>query len=111
MKFAAIVLVAIGLASAGAASAATINTDLDFLKASRCKGIAAGFGADTSSVDKVLKAESRTRPEVILNRGKDEMDRAKRQTADANMKDRLTAELNGACVAYLSPSNTDVAHR
>jgi hypothetical protein len=111
MKFAAMMLVAAGLASAGAASAATIKTDMDYLKASRCKGIATGLGADTTSLDAALKAESRTRPQVVLNRGKDEMDHAKRQAADANMKDRLTAELNGACLAYTSPASTDVAKR
>jgi len=112
MKFAAVLLVAAGLATAGAASASTIKTDLDYLKASRCKGLATGLGADTANLDAALKAESRVRAEVIIDRGKDEMDRAKHQAADANMKDRLTAELNGPCMAYLSPSSTtDVAHR
>lgn len=111
MKFAAALLVAAGLATAGAASAATIKTDLDYLKASRCKGLATSLGADTTSLDAALKAESRVRADVIVNRAKDETDRAKRQASDANMKDRLTAELNGPCTAYLSPGNTDVAHR
>jgi hypothetical protein len=111
MKFAAALLVAASLSAAGAASAATINSDLDYLKASRCKGIATGLGADTSSVDAALKKEGRSRPEVIVNRGKDEADRAKRQTSDANMKDKLTAELNGPCMAYLSPTNADVARQ
>jgi hypothetical protein len=111
MKFAAAMLVAAGLATAGAASAATIKTDLDYLKASRCKGLATGLGADTKALDAELKAEGRARPEVILNRAHDEMDRAKRQTRDANLKDKLTAELNGPCMAYLAPTNTDVARR
>lgn len=111
MKFAAALLITAGLATASAASASTIKTDLDYLKASRCEGIAAGLGTDATSLRATLKEESRVRSDVIVNRAKDEMDRAKRQTGDANMKDRLTAELNGPCMAYLSPSNTDVAHR
>jgi hypothetical protein len=113
MKIAAILLVAAGLASAGAASAATssIKTDLDYLKASRCRGLAAGVGSDTTGIDATLKAEGRSRAPYILSRAQDEMDRAKRQTKNANLKDRLTAELNGVCTAYLSPTNTDVAHR
>jgi hypothetical protein len=79
MKFAAVLLVAAGLATAGAASASTIKTDLDYLKASRCKGIASGLGADTTSLDAALKAESRIRNPVIVGRGKDELDRGKRQ--------------------------------
>jgi hypothetical protein len=104
MKLAAILLVAAGLASAGAASASVINTDLDYLKASRCKGLAAGLGETTPGLDATLKAESRSRSDVVVNRAKDETDRAKRQAEDANMKDRLTAELNGPCTAYLTPT-------
>jgi hypothetical protein len=113
MKIAAILLVAAGLASAGAASAGTSNikTDLDYLKASRCRGLAAGVGSDTTGIDAALKTESRSRAQFILNRGQDEMDRAKRETRNANLKDRVAAELNGACTAYLSPTNTDVVRR
>lgn len=111
MKFAAVMLVAAGLAAAGSASASAIHTDVDYLKASRCKGIAQGLGAaDTGNLDGALKSESRYRDPVILNRGEDEMNRAKRQAADANLKDKLTAELAGACTAYMGP-NKDLAAR
>jgi len=111
MKLAAILLVAAGLATASAASASTIKTDLDYLKASRCKGLATSLGADTTSLDAALKSESRSRNVVVVNRGQDEFNRAKRDAADANRKDRLTAELNGPCTAYLAPANADVARR
>lgn len=111
MKFAAVMLVAAGLAAAGSAYASAINTDVDYLKASRCKGIAQGLGAtDTANLDAALKAESRMRNQVIVDRGQDEMSRAKHQAADANMKDKLTAELAGACTAYMGP-NKDLAAR
>jgi hypothetical protein len=111
MKFAALLLVAAGIASASAASASTINTDADFLKASRCKGLAAGLGVDAAGLDAALKVEARRRVEYIQSRGYTEMARAKRQAGDANLKERLTAELNGACTAYLSPAGGDVASR
>jgi hypothetical protein len=111
MKFAALLLVAAGIASATAASASTIKSDADFLKASRCKGLAAGLGVDSSSLDAALKVEARSRVEYIQSRGYTEMARAKRQAGDANLKERLTAELNGPCTAYLGPANSDVARR
>lgn len=111
MKFAAVMLVAAGLAAAGSASASAIHTDVDYLKASRCKGIAQGLGAtDTGGLDAALKSESFARASVIVSRGEDEMRRAKRQAADANLKDKLTAELAGTCTAYMGP-NKNVAAR
>ena len=111
MKFAAVMLVAAGLAAAGSAYASSINTDMDYLKASRCKGIAAGLGAaDTGSLDASLKAESRVRSQVVVDRGQEELARAKHQAADANMKDRLTSELASVCTAYMGP-NKDLAAR
>src|SRR5665213_4459905 len=99
MKFAAIALAALGLAVAGSAAAARF-TDVDYLRASRCKGIAAGMGADTTSLDALLKTEGRTRIDTILRHGEEETNRAKRQASDANMKERLSAEFASACTAY-----------
>jgi hypothetical protein len=99
MKFAAIALATLGLAVASSAAAAHF-TDVDYLRASRCKGIATGLGADTTSLDALLKAEGRSRIDVILRHGEEEADRAKRQATDANMKDRLSAELASGCAAY-----------
>lgn len=97
----AIAIAALGLSVAGAAAAADHVTDVDYLKAGRCRGIAAGMGADTASLDAFLKAESRTRVDFIMRRGEDEAARAKRETRDANLKDRLAGELSGACTAYM----------
>jgi len=113
MKFAAIVLVAASMASAGAASAATagIKTDLDYLRASRCRGLAAGMGADTAGLDSALKAEGRARAPVILSRGQDEMERGKRDARNANKKDSVAAELSGPCTAYVGSAGGAVAGR
>lgn len=101
MKVAAIAFVALGLAVAGSAAASSRVTDVDYLKANRCKGIAAGMGADTAGLDAFIKAEGRTRMDYVLRRGEEEVSRAKRQTTDANLKDRLSAELSGGCTAYM----------
>jgi hypothetical protein len=98
MKLAAIALA--GLAVAGSAAASTHVTDVEFLKANRCKGLAVGMGADTAGLDAFIKAEGRSRQDVVLRMGSDQADRARREAANANMKDKVTAELSGGCSAF-----------
>lgn len=102
MTTAAITLAVIGLAAvAGSAAASGRVTDLDYLKANRCKGLAVGMGADTAGLDRFIKTEGASRLDYILQRGDEEFVRAKRQTTDANVKDKLAAELSGPCTAYM----------
>lgn len=111
MKAAAIALAALSFLAAGSATASGRFTDVDYMRAARCKGIATGLGqADTASLDAFLKAEGRSRDQVVIDRAAEEMARGKRQTKDLNMKDRLTAELSGACTAYINTGgSTSVA--
>ena len=103
MKTAAIVLAALGITVAGVATAADRLSDIDYLKANRCRGIAAGLGVtDTASLDALIKSEGRTRMEMVYARGQQEMERAKRDAGYGDSKQRLTAELNGPCAAFLS---------
>jgi hypothetical protein len=104
MKFAAIALTALGLAVAGSAAASSQVSDVDYLRANRCKGLAAGMGADTASVDAFIKTQGSSRLDYIIDKGHEEYARAKRQTSDANLKDRLNAELATACTAYMGSS-------
>jgi hypothetical protein len=102
MKAAVVLLVTVGLACAGVASASAHVSDVDYLKANRCKGLAIGLGAgDTAGLDAYIKAEGRTRAEAIVQRAEDELGRGKREAGKADLKDRLTAELNGPCEAYM----------
>ncbi|WP_374654534.1 hypothetical protein [Phenylobacterium sp.] len=103
MKLIAIALTATGLlATAGTAAAAV--SDVEFLRASRCRGLAESGVAqvDTAAMDAFLKAEQRTRTTFVADRGKAEFDKARREgkTDNAERKARLTAELNGPCQAY-----------
>jgi len=103
----ALLLAAVGLAlagtCAGAAQAGSHLTDVDYLKANRCKGLAEGLGAgDTASLNALIKAEGASRSETVYVMGQKEADRAKRDAGHVDGKERLTAELNGACVAFLS---------
>ncbi|HEY2752987.1 hypothetical protein [Phenylobacterium sp.] len=103
MKVAVIVLATLSLAAADGAMASSRLSDVDYLKANRCRGIAAGLGvSDTASLDALLKTEGRTRPELIVERAQDEFARAKREASKGDSKDRLSAELNGPCMALVS---------
>ena len=111
MKVAAIALAALGLAAAGVGAAAASErvTDMDYIKAGRCRGIAAGMHSDTAPFDAFLKAEARTRVDLVMRRADDEGAHAKRQASDANLKDQLSAELSGACTAYMAGGGKSMA--
>lgn len=100
MKLVTAVLVAAGLTWAGAASAQEQVSDMAFLKAHRCKGIATGLGADPAPFKAFLKNQSRSRADMIINKANGEAGQAAREAADPSNKERLAAELSGACSAY-----------
>ena len=100
MKLAAILIVGASLVAAGTATASPRISDLDYLRASRCKGLAESLGGDTVGVDALLKSARASRASVIVDRGQTELSRAKRE-ARGDRKDRLTAELAGGCAAYM----------
>lgn len=103
MKLAATALTIVSVAIAGSAAASNRVTDLDYLKANRCKGLSVGMGtADATGLDAFIKAEGRSRDPIILARANEERERAQRQARDANMKDKLSAELAGPCTAYMN---------
>jgi hypothetical protein len=107
MKLTAISLAAVGLLTvAGSAGAAGRATDVDFLKANRCKGLAVGLGSDATPFATYIKAEEGTRLNVVIDRGDEEFTRARRQTNDANIKAKLEAELAGPCTAYMAGAQT-----
>jgi hypothetical protein len=102
MKTAAILLATLGLAVAGAAAASDHLTDVDYLKANRCAGLAAGLGSsDVASLNALVKTEGRSRVEAIYTKGQEEEAKAKKAASSTDSRERLTAELNGPCMAYL----------
>lgn len=102
MKFAVIALVAATFA-AGAASAADRISDVEYLKANRCKGLATGIDGvvDAAALTSFVKAERGARANYIITRGDEEFQRARREAKSADRKERLTAELTNSCQAYL----------
>ena len=108
MKTAAIALAAAGLLAAGTAAASDRVSDLDYLKASRCKGLATGLGSDTTGLDAFLKEQGRSRSTMVIDRADTEMTRGKREASRGDSKERLSAEVAGPCLAYTG-SAKDVA--
>ena len=102
MNVAAVTLASLALASSASLAFAAPISDVDYLKASRCRGIAAGLGADSSAINAYLKAATAGRGPSILDRGQEEYATAKRQ-AHGDSKERLQAELSGPCSAYAAP--------
>lgn len=107
MKVAVIALVAATFA-AGAASASDKITDVDYLKANRCRGLASSIDGvvDPAALNSFVKAERGARASYIVNRGEEEFARARREAKSADRRERLTAELTNACQAYLGPATS-----
>ncbi len=106
MKIAVIAFMLCG-AAAGSAFAAKNVTDIDYIKATRCKGLAVGSGLTaTKGLDAYLKAASRGRMQVAEDRAQSEFERARRQTKSDEGRAHYAAELAGACSAYMGGPQT-----
>jgi hypothetical protein len=105
MNVAAVALASLSLASAASLAVAAPATDADYLRASRCRGIAVGLGADPAAINAYLKTAVAGRSPAVLDRADEEFVRAKRE-ARGDGKERLQAELAGPCAAYAAPTRT-----
>jgi hypothetical protein len=104
MRTAAFVIAAAGLLAATSAVAAGKFTDIDYLKANRCRAIAASAALgpmDTQAIDALLKAQGRSRTGAVEEMAQREQVRARREAANPERKARLEAELKGPCTAYM----------
>lgn len=93
-------------AFATAAQARGDLNDVEYLQAARCSGLAASGALgemDTTTIDAMLKAESRGRTGYIVDKGAAAKADAKRLAtrAKSERKAGLQAELSGACARYL----------
>jgi len=106
MKFAAIAVLGASLLAAGSAAAAV--SDVDYLKANRCRGLAVGLGSDAAGLEAFVKAEGRTRHPMIQQRAEEEFAKARRAGGRTDGRERLVAELSGPCSAF-TPAVKDTA--
>lgn len=85
-------------AFAGAASAAV--SDSDYIRASRCKGIAQGLGVDAADLTGFVRAEGRTRLPAVSEQAAAAELKARKAAAKAESKTKFETEFSGACAAY-----------
>lgn len=109
MKFAALSLAVVAaLAVAGAASAASRVSDVDYLHANRCRGLASTITGvvDARALDEFVRAERGARHPFVYDRAQEEFQGARREAKSADRRERLTAELTGPCQAHLGATST-----
>ena len=104
MRSTQVILAAVALLSAGGAVAGERVSDLDYLKASRCKGLASAQigGLDAAALDAFIKEQGKVRSDYVIRKGKDEASRAQREGRkwQDDRKAKLVAEAEGPCQVY-----------
>ena len=104
MNFAAIVLSAAALVTAGSAAAAELK-DNEFLEATRCRALAKAEMADldTAAIDDMLRDQAYGRTSRVLERAKSERSRANRQarSSDEKIQFEIRQEVSGPCQMWL----------
>lgn len=102
--------------AAGSASAASKMSDLQYLQAARCRGLATSEALgklDTTGLDAMLKQESASRAPAVRSSAQKKLISAREQgdAATAAEKGRLLAERASNCAIYLGEAKTTVASR
>lgn len=109
MRIAALAITAASMIAATSGIAlADAGTDLDYLKASRCRGLdeSGKFSAvDSKALDAYVKGAERVRAGYILERARNEEAKAKREARYKDRHERLEAELTGPCMAYMGEAS------
>jgi len=91
------------LATAASAQSPERLTDVAFIAASRCEGLAQGAKVDTAAIKSLMVNQDNDRNQYILEKADQARDDAKRLASHAqgyNLQE-VTSELSGACQAYL----------
>jgi hypothetical protein len=100
---ASLFVAASALAGAAAAQNPGDLSDVAFIAASRCEGLAQGAKLDTAAIKKMLVNQEGARSQYILEKADEARSDAKRQASHAQgyTLESVNAELGGACQAYL----------
>lgn len=111
MRIAALALTAAGLiaATSSVAVAGEAATDLDFLKANRCRGLVDSGKfqpVDVKALDSYIDEAAQSRGGYLLERARNERAKAKRDARYKDRHERLSGELTGSCMVYMGGSST-----
>ena len=98
-------LTALGVATAASAAPAQRLSDVAYVEAARCAGLASSGklgSSDGAQLMALLKAQAYDREQTVLDQASDAQQQAKRQAskADDYMKSKLQTELSTSCAPF-----------
>lgn len=101
-----LIITTVAVASLASAAHAGSVTNLQFLEAARCRGLAASENLgklDTTALDSFLRAEGSTRDPAVRTSAQKKIQAASKEAdgADAEKKAKLLAERESNCAAYV----------
>jgi len=93
---------AVAAVPASAESAQRLS-DVAYIAAARCEGLAQGAKVDSASIKSLLDAQDNGRNTYILDKAEQVREDARHEASHAQgyAEQKVTAELSGACQAYL----------
>ncbi len=106
VMFMAPLMIAAGMVSATSAGAADRLTDVSYMNAARCAGLIEGSQGDVAPYKTVLDAQRAGRESYVQDKSEEIRLEAQREVRRANpaAKQKIAAELEGACKAYVGGS-------
>lgn len=106
MKIFTISVFAMSVAAGAASAAQSSMTDVEYIKASRCAGIAKTLTnvVDSGQLADLVKAERGVRADYVIGRAGDAFEQGRKEAKKEARRETLTAELSGPCAALLGHS-------
>ena len=98
---------AIALAVGATAVARPAPSEAEYLHASRCRGLAAGFGIVDPGFGAVLRASQGDRAAGLQERAAAEFARARREAAGSDGHDRAAGDQIGGCKVFLTSGESN----
>ncbi len=101
--FASLFAAASTLAGAASAQGPERLSDVAYIAASRCEGLAQGAKVDTAAIKSLLVNQDSPRNTYILEKADQAREDGRQKAAHAQgyAQEQVSAELNGSCKAYL----------
>lgn len=108
MKILTISVFALSISAGAAFAAQSEMTDVEYIKASRCAGLAKTLTnvVDGDQLAALMKSERGVRADYIIGRAGDAYEQGRKEAKKEARRETLTAELSGSCAALLSGEAT-----
>jgi hypothetical protein len=108
MKILAVSVFAMSVVASAASAAQSTLTDVQYIKASRCAGIAKTLTnvVDSEQLAALVKSERGVRADYVVGRAGDAFEQGRKEAKKEARRENLTAELTGSCAALLGGEAT-----